>query len=347
MSGRVATPPLLTAEYLMSRLRSIRTGTPSSTPDQAIYAAFAAREFGLTFDDLDDGSGLLFSIASSTRELIFGGGRCSYYPQNNATATTLANDKYLANRVLQRAGVPTLGGRYFFLHDRHRAQRPPGHEREDAVSYLEEMGGRGFAKPLNGSRGDFAQAVDADSFPAYLDEVACYYDAVLLQPIVSGDEYRVFVLGDEVLYCARKYSPDLVGDGVRSLRELLAEREQALRGRGISAVAADEPSLDRVPAAGERWTLPGRMNRSAGGSMAMHAPADDGTAYALARCAVHALGLRLGAVDLFTGIADSPAIRAIEVNANPSIRFLEDCGREDLILRIWHDTFTRMGLLDV
>ena len=328
-------------------LSPFRTGKPSFTPDQAIYAAFAAQEFGLTFEDLDDGSGLLFSVASSTRELIFGGGRCSYYPQNNATATTLANDKYLANGVLQRAGVPTLGGRYFFLHQRHRAQRPPGHEREDALAYLDELGGRGFAKPLNGSRGDFAQAVDADSIDGYLDEVACYYDAMLLQPIVSGDEYRVFVLGDEVLYCARKYPPDLTGDGVRNLRALLAEREQALRGRGIFAVIADDPSLDRMLGAGERWTLPGRMNRSAGGSMAMQAPADQDAVDALARHAVQALGLRIGAVDLFTGIADPPPTRVIEVNANPSIRFLEDCGREDLILRIWRDTFTCMGLLDV
>jgi hypothetical protein len=325
----------------------MRTGKPSSTPDQAIYAAFAAREFGLTFQDLDDGSGLLFSVASTAGELIFGGGRCSYYPQNNATATTLANDKYLANCVLDHAGVTTLGGRYFFLHDRHRALRPPGHDRQDAIAYLEELGGSGFAKPLAGSRGDFAQAVDADSFVVYLDEVARYYDAVLMQPIVEGDEYRVFVLGDEVLYCARKYPPDLVGDGVRSLRELLAEREQALRARGIAAVAADEPSLDRVLAAGERWTLPGRMNRSAGGSMAMQAPEDQGVAYALARRAVQALGLRLGAVDLFAGLTDAPAIRVVEVNANPSIRFLEDCGREDLILRIWRDTFVCMGLLDV
>jgi glutathione synthase/RimK-type ligase-like ATP-grasp enzyme len=102
-----------------------------------------------------------------------------------------------------------------------------------------------------------------------------------------------------------------------------------------------------VPAAGERWTLPGRMNRSAGGRMAMQAPTDESTAYALARCAVQALGLLIGAVDLFTGITNVPAIRVIEVNANPSIRFLEDCGREDLILRIWRDTFVRMGLLDV
>jgi hypothetical protein len=39
------------------------------------------------------------------------------------------------------------------------------------------------------------------------------------------------------------------------------------------------------------------------------------------------------------------AIDIIEVNSNPSIRLLEDSNRGDLILKIWHHTFTAMGLL--
>ena len=35
----------------------------------------------------------------------------------------------------------------------------------------------------------------------------------------------------------------------------------------------------------------------------------------------------------------------IEVNSNPSIRLLEQSGRGDLILKIWHHTFSAMGLL--
>jgi hypothetical protein len=35
----------------------------------------------------------------------------------------------------------------------------------------------------------------------------------------------------------------------------------------------------------------------------------------------------------------------IEVNANPSIRLLEDSDRPDLILQIWRHTFSAMGLL--
>ncbi len=331
----------------MSLLQSVRQAQPSYRPDQSIYAEFAARTFGLSFRDLDGGTGLAFSIGTATRTLAFGGGRCSFYPQNNATAATLANDKYLANVVLGDCGVPTLGGQYFFLHQRYRAHRPPGHERSDALAYLQRLGGRSFAKPLNGSRGDFAQIVEGEAaLLSYLDAVARHYDAVLLQKIVTGDEYRIFVLGDYVLYAARKYPPMLRGDGVRSLRQLLQAREEALQPHGISAALPDDAALDAVPGDGEVWPIPGRMNRSAGGRMVLQAPAPDQAA--IARSAVRALGLRVGAVDLFINIEAEPgAIRVIEVNANPSIRILEDSGRADLILQIWRDTFTTMGLLDV
>ena len=60
------------------------------------------------------------------------------------------------------------------------------------------------------------------------------------------------------------------------------------------------------------------------------------------------VGLRVAAVDLFTEIGGDPdAIRVIEVNSNPSIRLLEQSGRGDLILKIWHHTFSAMGLLGV
>jgi len=35
----------------------------------------------------------------------------------------------------------------------------------------------------------------------------------------------------------------------------------------------------------------------------------------------------------------------IEVNANPSIRLLEESGRSDLILKIWRHTSSAIGLI--
>src|SRR6267154_6570241 len=185
----------------MQSPKKFRQDKPGFYPDQSIYAAFACAEFGLEFRDLDGGSGLLFSVASRDRSLPFGAGRSSWYPQNNATAATLASDKYFTAKILGEAGVPVISGEYFFLHDRHQAHRPAGHDRDDASAYFANLGASAFVKPLTGSRGDFAQAVHGEAaLTRYLDDVARYYDAVLIQPIVDGVEYRIFLLDDDTLF---------------------------------------------------------------------------------------------------------------------------------------------------
>jgi D-alanine-D-alanine ligase-like ATP-grasp enzyme len=335
----------------MPRLEEFRSGKPNCYPDQSVYAEFACAIFGLTFQDIDGGTGLVFRVASEAKTIHFGAGRCSWYPQNNATASTLASDKYFTNMILERAGAATLGGEYFFLHERHRAHRAAGREREHALEHFRKLGATAFVKPLLGSRGDFAQAVHGEaSFRNYLDQVSQYYDSILIQPVVSGNEYRVFLLDDEVVYAARKYPPSVLGDGVRTIRDLLTAHNEALRSHGLSPVAVtvgSDTSLDAVLPKGARRDISGRMNLSAGGTMVLEAPRSD-AAFTLARTAARALGLRVAAVDMFTDIGtDSDEIRVIEVNSNPSIRLLEQSDREDLILKIWHHTFSAMGLLGV
>jgi D-alanine-D-alanine ligase-like ATP-grasp enzyme len=333
----------------MRYLKEFRSGKPASYPDQSVYAEFACAEYGLRFRDLDGGSGLVFTVASNSHSIAFGSGRGSSYPQNSASASTLASDKYFTNRILEDAGLPTLGGDYFFLHDRHRAFRAPGHEREDALLYLQKLNGPSFVKPLLGSRGDFAQIVANEAgLVRYIETVSRHYDSILMQSLVSGRECRVFLLDQEVIYTARKYPPSVVGDGVRSIRDLLNAHNATLQDRGLSPaiIAANgDAALDRVLDKDARWEIPGRMNLSAGGKMVLEAVSNP-AALKLAAEAVRALGLRAAAVDLFTDIDGDPErIKVIEVNANPSIRLLEesDCG--DLILKIWRHAFCAMKLL--
>jgi hypothetical protein len=335
----------------MQNLGDFRSGKPDSYPDQSVYAEYACAQFGLAFRDIDGGTGLVFSVASGAKSIHFGAGRCSWYPQNNATAATLASDKYFTNAILERAGVPTLGGDYFFLHDRHRAHRPAGHERDDARAYFEKLNAIAFVKPLLGSRGDFAQAVRGEaSLLRYLIEVSQYYDSILIQPVATGIEYRVFLLDDEVVYTARKCPPFVLGDGVHAIRDLLVVHNEALQARGLSPVcmaAERDTSLDVVLPRGDRWEIPGRTNLSAGGTMVLEQLRSE-AAIAIARKAAQALGLRVAAVDIFTELGGDPeAIGIIEVNASPSIRLLETSDRSDLILKIWHHTFSAMGLLGV
>ena len=333
----------------MRNLQEFRAGKPASYPDQAVYAAYASAESGLGFDDIDGGTGLAFRITSPTKAAYFGAGRCSWYPQNNATSATLASDKYFASRILEDAGVATLGGNYFFLGTRHRALRSAGHEREDAFDYFRKLNESAFLKPLTGSRGDFAQAIGNEAaLGRYLDTVAPHYDAVLMQPVVSGLEYRIFLLDDEVVYSARKFPPSFEGDGRQSVREFLVAHNASLKSRGLSAIdSATFPhaELDRVLPTGERFQIPGRTNLSTGGRMAFASPG--AAALTMAREAVRALGLRAAAVDLFVDLGGNRAGAAIiEVNSNPSIRLLEELQRPDLILKIWRHAFSATGLLN-
>src|SRR4051812_21147054 len=89
-----------TLGYSMRTLQDFRLGKPGFYPDQTIYAEFACAAFGLDFHPIDPATGLVFSVASPVKRVWFGAGRCSWFPQNNATASSLATDKYFANAIL-------------------------------------------------------------------------------------------------------------------------------------------------------------------------------------------------------------------------------------------------------
>src|SRR5579863_8185786 len=111
----------------MRNLQEFRAGKPAFYPDQAVYAAFACAELGLDFENIDGGSGLVFRASSTSVSVYFGAVLCSWYPQNNETAATLASDKYFAYCILKARGITNLGGDYFFLSERNRGLRPTGH----------------------------------------------------------------------------------------------------------------------------------------------------------------------------------------------------------------------------
>ena len=165
------------------------------------------------------------------KKLHFGAGRCSWYPQNNATASTLASDKYFTNQILREAGVPTLGGEYFFLHDRHRAHRPAGHERERRAGLFQDTGRIRLRQTAARDRAAILRKpfTARPRWFAISTRFRNITTSILIQPIVEGVEYRIFLLDDDALFCARKYPPFVSGDGVHTVRELLAAHNDALR----------------------------------------------------------------------------------------------------------------------
>ena len=170
----------------------------------------------------------------------------------------------------------------------------------------------------------------------------------------AGDEPLMLaraVPGAAVVVCAERHAAGVVAEETLGATiHLLDDGFQHLplaRDLDIVVTAAGTLATDAVLPKGERADIPGRMNLSAGGAMVLEA-APPVAAAALAGKAAAALGLRVAAVDLFTDIAgQADAMTVIEVNSNPSIRLLEDSGRDDLILRLWHHTFFTTGLLGV
>jgi glutathione synthase/RimK-type ligase-like ATP-grasp enzyme len=322
-------------------------------PDQARYARLAAEKLGLEFVDLDDGDGYIFAIRSGSRRILSGAGWVCSYPVNNASSYQISRDKAHTKSILRHAGIPTIRGAHFFTTPADVALRNPGHEASDAAGFAATLGFPVFCKPNAGARGDYAELiVDPSSLAGYVQRLPPSYDAFLIEEVIRGEEYRVLVQDDKAVYYTRKRAPRLVGDGVHTLVELLDILNASIRGTRVSpypasSIAASGFDLDYRPAGGEAVTLMGRQNLSAHGGVDIPDTDVPEPLYRLARDACGALGLRLGAVDVFdtSKARDLSDLLVIEVNGNPTLRALEDHGRLDLIVDIW--TSMIRALLDV
>jgi len=322
-------------------IAELRAAHPPPYPDHAVFLERACGALGVPFTPMDP-HGAVVRVGTT---VIPTTGRTCVYPINSATAMALATDKHFTRVALDAAGVRNLGGEPFFLDPRRAALRPPGREVDDARAHMAARGHTAFCKPLAGSRGDFAEAVvGAAAFEDWLSRVSVRHDAILLQDIFSGDEYRVFAVDDETVYAVQRFAPVLRGDGVHTAGALLAAltTRQSRAGLSPSVLPGGTPENAVIPA-GVEVPLGGRRNASAGGAVALVSPEclPDGVAR-ITHAARRALGLRVAGVDIMV-CADGP--RVIEVNGNPAIPHLEALGREDLIVRVWAAVFARMGLV--
>ena len=312
-------------------------------PDPARYAMDAAAAIGADYADLDESRGYLFRVSKNGRRVVAGAGGISSFPINSATAFTLSRDKAHTKSVLRSVGLPVIEGGLFFAHSLRAGLRGPGREVDDARAFAAQLGYPVFAKPNQGSRGNFAEILADDAaMQDYAKRVAVEFESFLIEPVMRGPEHRVLIHDGAVVFHAMKQAPALLGDGHRTAQRLLSQLNEELAGTGVSpwpasvlAIAGRDPAS--IPARGERILLPGRRNLSAVGEIESFSDSAPPVLANLAAKAVAALGLRIGAVDLFDlsprGDLSQPVI--IEVNGNPGLKTLELAGRSDLIRKIW------------
>lgn len=254
-------------------------------------------------------------------------------------ASATAKNKLKTSRTLQDAGLPV----------------PPAvvvADARDALAAADGLGWPVVVKPLFGDVGEgvVTGIRDADRLQWAFD-IARNADLgdVLLEKHCPGDDHRLLVVDGTVLQVARRVPAHVVGDGVSTIRSLVAhlntdprrgtQRHSLMKVVPINAETLDllaEQGLhpDSVPDPGRIVRLARIANISAGGT------AEDVTArthpdnIALAQRAVRVIGLDIAGVD-FLSVDISRSWRDVggvicEVNAQPGLRphWLADPARD-------------------
>ncbi|WP_216829899.1 ATP-grasp domain-containing protein [Alkalihalobacterium elongatum] len=187
-------------------------------------------------------------------------------------AYDICNNKGLTNDRLVKAGVPTPQGRKF-------AETATN---EEIFSYANKLEYPLVVKPTNGCAGkgvianietekEFVEAVK------YVRE-QLNFPEIIVEQFVTGEEIRIYVLGDKVLGAANRRPANIVGDGVNTVRQLIRIKNKQRKDiphlyfrpikmdkEVLHSIEAAGYTLESVPKEGKRIYLRKISNVSAGG----------------------------------------------------------------------------------
>ena len=285
----------------------------------------AARGYRLTAGDAHGHAGCIESPAG--RRWYFKGTR---FDLNTLGAAEIANDKAYAAAFLREAGIAVPTGRLIFLSEINDGRHLPKAVRD----FAEKQGFPLFAKPNCGREGRDVMRVDTfQTLRNALRLLAKRTDQILVQEEVRGVELRVLVLDGDILCAVERLPPQVTGDGVLSLAEIIAAhpRANATDPRLGLELTRQGLRLETVPAAGQVVTLLPVANLSAGGTARIVSTSLSEDLAALARLAAKTLALRYAAVDFILPErprADATAV-VLEVNAAPGLGNLHRQGPEE------------------
>ncbi|MEY3121821.1 MAG: hypothetical protein RI993_646 [Pseudomonadota bacterium] len=237
----------------------IRLG-PST--DSIVQAAVAR---GIPFRRLTEGSLVQFGWGSKQRRI-----QASESDLTSAVAESIAQDKELTKTLLHAAGIPVPQGRNV-------------DSAEDAWVAACEIGTPVVVKPLdsNQGKGVTVNLVDARQIKAAYIMAAGFSDDVLVERYVPGYDFRMLVVGNQLVAAARRDPPQITGNGIHSIRQLVGQVNlDPKRGEGhvasLTKIPLDEISLshlasqglsaESIPEKGVRVVLRSNANLSTGGT---------------------------------------------------------------------------------
>ncbi len=287
----------------------------------AIVDAAVAR--GVPFRRLTSGSLVQFGWGCKQRRI-----QAAEVDSTSAIAESSAQDKDLTKLLLKAAGVPVPEGR-------------PVADVDDAWAAAEEIGVPVVVKPQDGNQGKgvTANVLTRDHLEIAFRVAKEFRDDIMVERYLPGHDFRLLVVGDKLVAAARRDPPHVVGDGVHTIRELVAEENKnPRRGDGhatpMTRIRIDDIAVarlkiqgfkpDDVPPKGARIMMRNNANLSTGGSAT---DVTDDVHPEVAQRAIAAakmVGLDICGVDVVCNTVTRPleeqAGGIVEVNAAPGLR---------------------------
>ncbi|MFM9059914.1 MAG: cyanophycin synthetase [Planctomycetaceae bacterium] len=303
------------------RLRDLLLAVQLGPSTRSIVEAAAARE--IPARRLNEGSLVRLGYGANQRRIL-----ASETDATGAVAESIAQDKELTRGLLAEAGVPVPEGR-------------PVTDAADAWAAAEEIGLPVVVKPRCGNqgRGVSVNLVTRDDVERAWRLAREQEVAVVVERFAPGADYRVLVVGGRMVAAARRMPPGVVGDGVATVRELVARvnadpRRCADHAGALSPIPLDdvaravlaEQGLDAesIPEAGRGVLLRKSANLSTGGTAEDVTDVVHPEVAARAVEAARVVGLDVAGIDVIAADIGRPLESqggvVVEVNAAPGLR---------------------------
>ncbi|WP_313081624.1 cyanophycin synthetase [Pulveribacter sp.] len=309
------------ADAVIARLRELDEDERIGPSTGSIVDAAVAR--GIPFRRLTSGSLVQLGWGSKARRI-----QAAELDTTSAVAESIAQDKDLTKRLLHAAGVPVPLGR-------------PVADLEDAWAVAQEVGLPVVVKPQDGNQGKgvTVNIATREQLEAAWNAAREYGDEIMVERFLPGHDFRLLVVGRQLVAAARRDPPQVLGDGQHTVRELVDIVNQDPRrgtghGTALTRIRLDDIALGRlaaegltpesVPVQGQRVVLRNNANLSTGGSATD--VTDDVHPDIAARAveAAQTIGLHICGVDVVCETMLRPLEEQnggiVEVNAAPGLR---------------------------
>jgi len=166
-------------------------------------------------------------------QITFKNGRRRYFRGscidiNTLGSSEIAKDKGFANMFMEKMGYPIVpGSRTFFSKPFAKKVGMPKRNIDGAYSYAKKLGFPVIVKPNSGSQGSNVALVhNKNEFYKALRSIFERDRVALVQLPVSGKDYRVVVLDNQVISAYQRIPLNVTGDGKSSIRKLLIQKQK-------------------------------------------------------------------------------------------------------------------------